>query len=223
LVPDLHIAAVSSTAEAVAVEGGLCGPGEATIVSNPLDPRDVVFDQPRSRDRITIALLGGSTERKGFDLVPAVVRGVADLGVQWQIYVRHAPTPENAAVWAQLEEMDPGVVDIVGRVADVRPAYAGADIVFVPSREESFCRIAAEAMMNGIPVVATDIPPLRNLLGDGAGLLFPVGDTVAAGEAIRSFAINPELRRQAGAMGKERSSAFLPDGVAAQMCALYGV
>ena len=223
LIPDLHITAVSPTAEAVAVAGGLCAPGEATIVSNPLDPRDVVFDQPTPHHRVTIAILGGSTDRKGFDLIPAVARAVADLGVRWQIYVRHAPTPENAAVWAQLEEMGPEVVDIVGRVADVRPAYAGADIVFVPSREESFCRIAAEAMMNGIPVVATDIPALRHLLGDGAGLLFPVGDTAAAAEAIRDLVTDPEQRQRAGAIGKERGAAFLPAGVAAQMCDLYGV
>ena len=38
--------------------------------------------------------------------------------------------------------------------------------------------MAAEAMLNGIPVVGSDIPPIRDLLGDGeAGLLFAVGDT----------------------------------------------
>ena len=77
--------------------------------------------------------------------------------------------------------------------------------------------------MNGIPVVATDIPALRHLLGDGAGLLFPVGDTAAAAEAIRDLVTDPEQRQRAGAIGKERGAAFLPAGVAAQMCDLYGV
>ncbi len=42
-------------------------------------------------------------------------------------------------------------------------------------------------MLNGIPVVASDIEPLRELLGDDeAGLLFPPGDAVAAA-AARGF------------------------------------
>ncbi len=223
LIPDLTVTAASPTAAAVAAEGGLCGPEEAVIVPNPLDPRDVVFDERSPRDRITVAVLGGSTHRKGFDLIPPVANAVADLGVQWQIYIRHIPTPENAAIWAELEAMGPERVDIVGRVADVRIAYSGADIVFVPSREESFCRIAAEAMMNGLPVVAGDIPPLRHLLGDGAGLLFSLDDTDAAAAAIRAFVTDSEARDRAGAIGRQRGEAFLPEGVATQMLQLYGV
>ncbi len=221
LVPKLTITAVSTTAADVATEGGLVPPGEAIIVPNPLDPRDVVFDEPTSHEAVTVAVLGGSTHRKGFDLIPPVAVEVEDLPVQWQIYIRHHPVPENREIWAKLEAMGSEKVDIVGRVADVRTAYAGADIVFVPSREESFCRIAAEAMMNGIPVVAGDIPPLRHLLSDGAGLLFPLDDTTAAGEAIRLFATDPDARAKAGAIGRERGQAFLPDGVAEQMLRLY--
>ncbi len=220
LIPELHIAAVSVTAEAVAVEGGLCAKGEATIVPNPLDPRDVVFDEPEPHDGVTVAVLGGSTGRKGFDLIPDVARRVEEPGVVWQLYIAHRPTPENRAIWAEIDSMT--AVTVPGRVADVRRAYAGADIVFVPSRDESFCRVAAEAMMNGIPVVATDIPPLRHLLGDGAGLLFPAGDTQAAADAIRVFVTDEDARQQAGAVGKKRGEAFLPEGISSRMLELYG-
>jgi glycosyltransferase involved in cell wall biosynthesis len=226
LVPRLRIAAVSPTAEAVAVEGGLCAAGDAVIVPNPLDPDDVVLRGPAvtealPHDGVTVAVLGGSTHRKGFDLIPAVVRAVEPQGVRWQLYIRHHPTADNRDTWAEIDAM--GSVTVPGRIADVRDAYAGADIVFVPSREESFCRVAAEAMMNAIPVVASDIPPLRHLLGDGAGLLFPPGDTAAAAAAIRKFAIDGEARKHAGAIGKKRSTVFLPEGVAAQMLDLYGL
>ncbi|MGA9596805.1 MAG: glycosyltransferase family 4 protein [Acidimicrobiia bacterium] len=219
LIADLRITAVSPTAEAVAVESGLCDRGTAIIVPNPLDPKDVVFTKPEYHEGVTIAVLGGSTNRKGFDLIPAVVREVDDLAVQWRLYIKHAPTPENEDVWAQLDAM--GSVSVPGRISDVRQAYAGADIVFVPSREESFCRIAAEAMTNGVPVVASDIPPLRYLLGDGAGLLFPVADVKAAAAALRVFVTDADVRRHAGDIGVERAANFQPDGVAAQMLELY--
>ncbi len=221
LIPRLTITAVSSTAAGVAAEGGLVAPDDAVIVPNPLDPKDVVFTNPTPRRSVTVAVLGGSTYRKGFDLIPPIAEAVADLPIQWQIYITHLPTPENKAIWDQLEAMGSERVDIVGRVADVTIAYAGADIVLVPSREESFCRIAAEAMMNGIPVVATDIPPLRDLLGDGAGLLFPPEDTEGAAVAIRSFATDEVAREHAGAIGRKRGEAFLPSGVAEQMLFLY--
>lgn len=221
LIPNLTVTAVSETAARVAAEGGLVSSDDAIIVPNPLDPRDVVATAQTPHEHTTIAILGGSTYRKGFDLVPAVAADLADLDVQWQIYILHRPTEENAATWAALEAMGPERVDIVGRVADVRVAYAAADIVFVPSREESFCRIAAEAMMNGIPVVATDIPPLRHLLGDGAGLLFPPEDTVAAAEAIRSLVTDSSLRKQAGAVGRKRGEEFLPEGIGDRMLELY--
>ncbi len=77
--------------------------------------------------------------------------------------------------------------------------------------------------MNGIPVVGSDIPPLRHLLGDGAGLLFPLEDVSAAAAAVRTVIEDPALRRRMGEVGKRRAAAFLPDDVADQMCRLYGI
>jgi glycosyltransferase involved in cell wall biosynthesis len=221
LIPNLRITAVSPVAEAVAVESGLCSTGEATIVPNPFDPRDVVFTAPEPHEGVVIAVLGGSTVRKGFDLIPDVARAVGAEDVEWKLYMGHTPTDENRDTWRQLDEMD--AVTTPGRVADVRRAYAGADIVFVPSREESFCRVAAEAMMNGIPVVASDLLPLRYLLGDGAGLMFPTGDTAAAAACVRTYVADAAARERAGAIGRSRGDEFLPDGVADQMLRLYGV
>ena len=73
--------------------------------------------------------------------------------------------------------------------------YARCDVVVCPSVLDSFCRVAAEAMLNGIPVAGSDLPPIRALLGDDeAGLLFPVGDTEAAAEAIARLVGDERLR-----------------------------
>jgi glycosyltransferase involved in cell wall biosynthesis len=114
-------------------------------------------------------------------------------------------------------------MDVVGeRLYDVREAYARCDIVFVPSRRESFCRVAAEAMLNGIPVVASDLQPLQELLGDDeAGLLVPIDDRDAAVAALRRLASDEDLRRRLGAEGRRRAAAFSPEAVARAMRALY--
>lgn len=221
MLPSLSVAAVSGTAEAVAVEMGLCDPGSATIVPNPIDPRDVVFEEPVPHKGVAISLLGGTSHRKGFDLLPDVVDRTSDLPITWLLYVNPDTNHANAATWEALApHIDQGV-QIPGRTREVSEAYAASDIVFIPSREESFCRVAAEAMMNGLPVVGSDLEPLENLLGDGAGLLFPVGDSAAAAVAIRRMAENGSLRETAGQAGKRRSAEFSPPGVATQMLRLY--
>jgi phosphatidylinositol alpha-mannosyltransferase len=116
------------------------------------------------------------------------------------------------------------VVQFVGRERDVRQAYAQVDIVFVPSRSESFSRVVAEAMLNGIPVVASDILPHRRLLGENeAGILFPSGDGAAAAAAIDALASSQELRAELGKMGRLRGTAYRPEEIVRLMLPLYGI
>lgn len=231
--PRLRIAAVSPTAEAVAVDNGLCDTGDASIIPNPIDPAEVLAPaatdpaRAESGEPLRIGILGGATERKGFDLMPAVIGGLLDLGPRWRLYVYLEPDAENAATWDELAGFPDGVVDAVGKTPDVRNAYADLDIVFCPSRAESFCRVAAEAMMNGLPVVGSDIDPLVSLLAprdgedSGAGLLFASGDPAAAVTALRTLATDPELRATLGAEGRRRAAAFAPEHIADELIGLY--
>jgi glycosyltransferase involved in cell wall biosynthesis len=57
---------------------------------------------------------------------------------------------------------------------DVRPVYAKSRIILIPSVYESFCMVAFEAMMNGIPVIYTK---------PGAST-FPQGSTLGVDEWI---------------------------------------
>jgi len=225
LLPRLKLAAVSPTAEGVAVENGLCDTGDATIIPNPIDPAEVVAAGQRSgRSVLHIGILGGSSQRKGFDLMPEVINGLADLPVSWKLYVNLKPSDENRDVWRQLGQFPRSLVDPVGTTPNVSEAYANLDIVFCPSRSESFCRVAAEAMMNGIPVVGSDIDPLKELLGDDeAGLIFPSTDVSAAVAALRLLVADPALRTSLGAAGRVRAARFAPESIAEDLAALYGI
>lgn len=224
LLPDLRIAAVSDTAEQVAVENGLCEPGHAELVPNPIDPDEVVGSPRTPDEKLVIGVLGGASERKGFDLLPEAIAALNDEPVKWLLYVSQKVEPGMAPIWENLRSYPTDRVEPVAKVSDVREAYGSIDIVFCPSRNESFCRVAAEAMLNGIPVVGSDIEPLRRLLGDDeAGILFPVGDTVAASVALKRLVASRDLRSKLGAVGKSRASAFQPDAIADQLMELYGL
>ena len=65
--------------------------------------------------------------------------------------------------------------------------YEAIDLLVLPSRTEGFPVVIVEAMSRGIPVVASDIPALREVLG-GAGVLFRTGDPSALAVAIQALA-----------------------------------
>ncbi|HJR41169.1 MAG TPA: glycosyltransferase family 4 protein, partial [Gemmatimonadaceae bacterium] len=76
-------------------------------------------------------------------------------------------------------------VSILGPVPEMerQALFAGALLVVMPSRFEGFGLVAAEAMAAGIPLVASDIGALRDVVGAG-GVLVPPGDAPALASAI---------------------------------------
>ncbi len=72
--------------------------------------------------------------------------------------------------------------------------YARSDVVVVPSRAEGFGIAAAEALRHGLPVIASDLPSLRAVVGDAGALVRP-GDVRALARAV-SAARDGVLRRR---------------------------
>ena len=97
-------------------------------------------------------------------------------------------------------------VELLGQVSDDdRAALLASATVFVAPQTggESFGVVLLEAMAAGAAMVASDLPPFREVLGGGAlGSLFPAGDPAAAAEAISRSLDEPrrreEMRRRAG-------------------------
>ncbi len=168
--------------------------------------------------------MGGATDRKGFDLLPSLIRATLDLPIVWKLYVWLQPSDRNAHVWDELSEFSSDRVQPMGKLPDVRRVYGDLDIVFIPSRAESFCRVAAEAMLNGLPVLGSDIDPLQALLGDDeAGLIFPTEDMAAAEFGLRRLVDDAPLRAKLGAAGRQRALRFTPARIADQLVEMYGL
>lgn len=80
-----------------------------------------------------------------------------------------------------------------------------ADAFVLPSRREGMSNALLEAMAAGLPCIASDIPPNREVLENGnAGLLVPQEDTALWVKAMRQVASDSELCRRLSLAGKQR-------------------
>lgn len=91
--------------------------------------------------------------------------------------------------------------------AGLAALYRGALAVALPSWYEGFGLPALEACAAGAPVVASDLPVLREIAGDAA-LYAPPGDPAAWAAAIERVTADPELARRLAERGRARAAAF---------------
>jgi glycosyltransferase involved in cell wall biosynthesis len=92
-------------------------------------------------------------------------------------------------------------VNFAGQVApsEIPGLLAEADALVLASRSEGRPNVVLEAMASGLPVVATDIAGVTELVIAGeTGLIFPVGDAERLATCIQTLASNPDLRRTLG-------------------------
>jgi glycosyltransferase involved in cell wall biosynthesis len=116
-----------------------------------------------------------------------------------------------------------GSVLFLGKLEQIAPLLAAADLFLLPSQTESFGLSALEALASGVPVVGTNSGGLPEVIRDGeTGILCPVGDI--AGMAAASL----EILRDQGRWGKMSKLAsrdardrFSRDAIVTQYESLY--
>ncbi len=111
----------------------------------------------------------------------------------------HEPEYCNAVVSAATQRGIDGRVLVLGGLDDVRPVLSAGDVFALASRAEGSPVALAEAMSAGLPVLATTIPGVRELLdGSDAGVLVDPDDVDGAAEALSRLVGDAATRRRMG-------------------------
>lgn len=98
------------------------------------------------------------------------------------------------------------VVKYHGYQSDMKPFYAMASCIVLPSYHEGMSNVLLEAAASGRPLITSDIPGCREAVENGvSGYLCPAKDADALYEAMRRFVELPESwRGEMGRRGRER-------------------
>lgn len=182
-------------------------------------PAAARHDAPR--EPLVVGTLGTISYRKGSDLFLEAARRLDPKRVQVRMVGPLAVGRERdwaLDLCAQAEAA--GVRHFVA--ADGPREVAGWDMAVLPSRRDPFPLAALEAMAAGVPVVATRVDGLAELLDEDSGVFVPPEDPAALAAAITALAADPDRRSRLAAEARRRVMAELTlDHQAAGLDAAY--
>ena len=119
---------------------------------------------------------------------------------------------EKAGTWLFMGTLDPSAMAAF---------YPNLDVNILPSLNstEAFGLVQIEAMMNGVPCVASNLPGVRRPVQmHEMGEVVPIGDPAALGEAINNILANPQAYQRDQ---EEIASHYVPDQVALEYEQLF--
>ncbi len=195
---------------------GIVPRDKATLTGNGIDAGAFLARvSPRARDRVrrelgidddafVVVTVARLEPPKGHDFL---LRGLGRLLERTErrvvaLFVGVGESEERLRTLARERGLG-DVVRFTGYRDDIPDLMAAADASALTSRFEGVPRAVMEAMVSGLPVIATDVPGTRLLVREGeTGLLVGFGDVEALAGALLRVAGDPALARRLGEAGR---------------------
>jgi glycosyltransferase involved in cell wall biosynthesis len=194
---------VSETELAAGLEAGTCSADRSVVIHNAVD----IAGAPRSpHDRPTPRLIAVGRLKAPKDFL-TLIRSLGALRDHEFEALIVGEGPDRNAIEAEIRRLElQGRVRLAGERGDVPELLAESDVFMLSSRSEGLPISVLEAMSAELPVVATDVGGLAELVVDGeTGILVPPGDETALTEALGRLVEDRELRRRLGTAGRARA------------------
>jgi glycosyltransferase involved in cell wall biosynthesis len=175
-------------------------------------------------DRVVVVAVSRLVRHKGYPELAAAMHDVPDAEL-WVVGDRLESDRGDDMV-ALLRAAGLGDrLRLLGYRTDVAAILAAADIFALPSHFEGLPMSVIEAMLTGLPVVATDIRgPREQVVPEVTGLIVLPRQVRPLAEALRSLTADPSLRRRMGDAGRIRAlDLYVEEKVVARTLDLLGL
>lgn len=163
-----------------------------------------------AHERINLLSVAICDPRKGLDILLEAIHHLNNPKIKLDVVgddcvdlAYNKRLKERVSAWGLEEKVTfHGVVGL----EELRRFYSEADIFVLPSLYEPFGIVFAEAMSFGLPIIATNVGGIPELVEDGEnGLLVPPKDVNLLAGAINKLASDAGLRERFGRRGYEKS------------------
>jgi glycosyltransferase involved in cell wall biosynthesis len=180
-------------------------------------------NRPLSIKPIIIGTLSRLSPVKGVDVLLDAARVLLDRSVDFQFEIA-GDGPELIDLQARARRL--GLEDRVhflGWIDDPQERLGKWDIYVQPSRAEGFGLGILEAMAAGLPVVASAVGGIPELVEPGiTGFLIPPDNSDRLADSLVTLSTNGELREVMGKAGRKRASTvFAQQATAQKVCTAY--
>jgi glycosyltransferase involved in cell wall biosynthesis len=170
---------------------------------------------PRTTAGGRLLCVAALTPQKGHDVLLDALHRVADLSWRCACVGSLDRDPAFAARVRHRARGLGGRVEFAGPRTgrELDRAYAGADLLVLPSHAETYGMVVTEALARGVPVLASDVGGVSEALGHGGdgtrpGLLVAPGDPAALAAALRRWLGDAGLRARLRRAARERRASL---------------
>lgn len=155
------------------------------VLELPPEPSRAAAPSMVGGARPRIGVVGRLSPEKGVDVFLHACDALARQGVSFSAIVA-GDGPERVPLERLRDSLDlEGRVNFIGAITDVASLYASLDLLVIPSRSEGLPNVLLEALRADLPVVATRVGAIPDVLNSPrAGLVVPPGSATALAEGI---------------------------------------
>lgn len=158
-------------------------------------------------DKLVIGTIGRLEPRKGHDSLLYAVAELKKIFPEAVLLIAgHDPWGYGKELQSLIHRLDlKKEARLVGFQSDIAAFLGAIDVFAFATHSEGFGQVVIEAMAAGKPVVASNIAPLTEIIGEGeTGLLVPRDDPQAMANALAWLLAHREQAREMGKRGQER-------------------
>jgi glycosyltransferase involved in cell wall biosynthesis len=170
-----------------------------------------------AQERLVVVFVASEWERKG---LAAVIRALA-LARDWDLVVAGGGDEQHYRTLADTLGVGSSI-HWLGVTRDVQLVYEMADAFVLPTSYESFSLVSFEAAASGLPVLATPVHGVRELITDGRNGFLITQEPSSIAARLGELAADPALRKRLGEAARRAALAFDTSSMVAAHHELYG-